>query len=207
MSTCRTWSVTRLDVTPRPTDSTGEFENLSDKAEELCRSELKKCLRVLEEQAPLKGLDEKIWLTTSTRWKFLETAERVTRDKKIKMCRMQWSNIPRRWAEEENGHQFIRKRTDLQLHMSSSQHEDRRGNLPWGPYCNGVNKNRHHSWSKLVSSKQTCDAAYQKSGKGLDLVRRANWAWDSTYCQLKTCGYENLTREWVELKPILVSLC
>ena len=24
------------DVTPRPTDSTGEFENLSDEAEELC---------------------------------------------------------------------------------------------------------------------------------------------------------------------------
>ena len=44
-------------VTPRPTDSTGEFENLSDEAEELCRSELKKCLRVPEEQAPLKGLD------------------------------------------------------------------------------------------------------------------------------------------------------
>ena len=26
------------DVTPRPTDSTGEFENLSDEAEELCYS-------------------------------------------------------------------------------------------------------------------------------------------------------------------------
>ena len=26
------------DVTPRPTDSTGEFENLSDEAEELCFS-------------------------------------------------------------------------------------------------------------------------------------------------------------------------
>ena len=47
-------------MTPRPTDSTEEFENLLDEAEELCRSELKKCLRVLEEQAPLKELDEKI---------------------------------------------------------------------------------------------------------------------------------------------------
>ena len=47
-------------MTPRSTDGIGEFENLSDKVEELCRSELKKCLRVLEEQAPLKGLDEKI---------------------------------------------------------------------------------------------------------------------------------------------------
>ena len=44
-------------MTPRPTDNTGEFENLSDEAEELCRSELKKCLRVLEEYALLEGLD------------------------------------------------------------------------------------------------------------------------------------------------------
>ena len=41
-------------MTPRPTDSTGEFEDCSDEVEELCRSELKKCLRVPEEQAPLK---------------------------------------------------------------------------------------------------------------------------------------------------------
>ena len=152
-------------------------------------------------------LVEKIRLTTSTRWKFLETVERVTRDKKIKMCRMQWSNIPRRWAEEENGRQFIRKRTDLQLHMSSSQHKDMRGNLSWEPYCSGVNRNRHHSWSRLVSSKQTCDAAYQKNGKDPNPVRRANWAWGSTYFQLKSCGYENPTPKWVELNPILFSLC
>ena len=80
-------------MTPQPKDSTGEFEDCSNEAEELCRSELKKCLRVPEEQAPLKGLD----LTcTEHLVKILETSERVTRDKKIKMCRMQWSNIPRR---------------------------------------------------------------------------------------------------------------
>ena len=67
---------TKKDVTPRPTDSTGEFEDCSDKVEELCRSELKKCLRVLEEQALLKGLD----LTyTEHPVKILETSERVTR--------------------------------------------------------------------------------------------------------------------------------
>ena len=67
-------------MTPRPTDSTGEFENLSDKAEELCRSELKKCLRVPEEQAPLKGLDVQKDLTyTEHPVKILETSERVTR--------------------------------------------------------------------------------------------------------------------------------
>ena len=80
-------------MTPRPTDSTGEFENLSDEAEELCRSELKKCLRVPEEQAPLKGLDVQEDLTyTEHPVKILETSERVTWDKKIKTCRMQWSH-------------------------------------------------------------------------------------------------------------------
>ena len=43
-------------MTPRPTDSTGEFEDFSDEVDELCRSELKKCLRVPEEQAPLKRI-------------------------------------------------------------------------------------------------------------------------------------------------------
>ena len=76
-------------MTPRPTDSTGEFEDCSDEVEELCRSELKKCLRVPEEQAPLKGLD----LThTGYLMKILETSERVTRNQKIKACRMQWSD-------------------------------------------------------------------------------------------------------------------
>ena len=32
------------DVTPRPTDSMGEFEDCSDPLEELCRSELKEVL-------------------------------------------------------------------------------------------------------------------------------------------------------------------
>ena len=81
------------DVTPRPTDSTGEFEDCSDEVEELCRSELKKCLRVPEEQAPLKGLD----LTyTEHPVKILETSERVTRNRKNKACRMQWVTTPRR---------------------------------------------------------------------------------------------------------------
>src|SRR6185437_3657523 len=68
-------------VTRRPTDSTGEFEDCLDEVEELCRSELKKCLRVPEEQAPLKGLD----LTcTGHPMKILETSERVTRNRKNK---------------------------------------------------------------------------------------------------------------------------
>ena len=80
-------------MTPRPTNNTGEFEVCSDEVEELCRSELKKCLRVPEEQEPLKGLDVQEDLTYIEHpVKILETSERVTRNRKIKACRMQWSD-------------------------------------------------------------------------------------------------------------------
>jgi hypothetical protein len=56
-------------------------------------SQLKKCLRVPEEQAPLEGLDVQEDLTyTEHPVKILETSERVTRNKKIKMCHVQWSH-------------------------------------------------------------------------------------------------------------------
>ena len=53
----------------------------------------KRCLRVPEEQAPLDGVDVQEDLTyTEHPVKFLETSERVTRNKRIKMCRVQWSH-------------------------------------------------------------------------------------------------------------------
>ena len=56
-------------------------------------SQLKKCLRVPEEQAPLEGLDVQEDLTyTEHPLKILATSERVTRNRKIKMCRVQWSH-------------------------------------------------------------------------------------------------------------------
>jgi hypothetical protein len=56
-------------------------------------SQLKKCLRVPEEQAPLEGLHVQEDLTyTEHPVKILETSERVIRNKKIKMCRVQWSH-------------------------------------------------------------------------------------------------------------------
>jgi hypothetical protein len=56
-------------------------------------SQLKKCLRVPEGQAPLEGLDVQEDLTYIEHpVKILETSERVTRNKKIKMCRVQWSH-------------------------------------------------------------------------------------------------------------------
>ncbi|WVZ89241.1 LOW QUALITY PROTEIN: hypothetical protein U9M48_035667 [Paspalum notatum var. saurae] len=54
---------------------------------------LKKCLRVPEEQAPLEGLEVQEDLTyTEHLVKILDTSERNTRNKKIKMCRVQWSH-------------------------------------------------------------------------------------------------------------------
>jgi hypothetical protein len=56
-------------------------------------SQLKKCLRVPEEQAPLNGLDVQEDLTYIEHlMKILETLERVTQNKRIKMCRVQWSH-------------------------------------------------------------------------------------------------------------------
>ncbi|WVZ94013.1 hypothetical protein U9M48_039957 [Paspalum notatum var. saurae] len=55
-------------------------------------SQLKKCLRVPEEQAPLEDLNVQEDLTyTEHPVKILETSERITRNKRIKMCRVQWS--------------------------------------------------------------------------------------------------------------------
>ncbi|WVZ70419.1 hypothetical protein U9M48_019090 [Paspalum notatum var. saurae] len=56
-------------------------------------SQLKKCLRVPEEQAPLEGLEVQEDLTyTEYPVKILDTSERSTRNKGIKMCRVQWSH-------------------------------------------------------------------------------------------------------------------
>ena len=52
---------------------------------------MKKCLQVPEEQARLDGLEVQEDLTyTEHPVKILETSERVTRNKRIKMCRVQW---------------------------------------------------------------------------------------------------------------------
>ena len=55
-------------------------------------SQLKKCLRVPEEQIPLEELTVKGDLTYEEfPVKILETTERVTRSRVIKMCKVQWN--------------------------------------------------------------------------------------------------------------------
>jgi hypothetical protein len=69
-------------------------------------SQLKKCLRVPEEQLPLEELDIKEDLTyTEYPIKILEVAERITRSKIIRMCKVQWnrhSEDEATWEREED---------------------------------------------------------------------------------------------------------
>jgi hypothetical protein len=62
---------------------------LSDVHDVFHISQLKKCLRVPEEQIPMENLDVKEGLSYQEYpIKILETYERVTRNKKIKMCKV-----------------------------------------------------------------------------------------------------------------------
>ncbi|WVZ92857.1 hypothetical protein U9M48_038893 [Paspalum notatum var. saurae] len=62
-------------------------------------SQLKKCLRVPEEQAPPEGPDVREDLTyTEHPVKILETSERVTRNRRVKMCEC-GGNITRRMRQ------------------------------------------------------------------------------------------------------------
>jgi hypothetical protein len=55
-------------------------------------SQLKKCLRMPEEQLPMEDLDAKDLSYQEYPIKILETSERVMRHKKIKMCMVQCSH-------------------------------------------------------------------------------------------------------------------
>jgi hypothetical protein len=56
-------------------------------------SQLKKCLRVLEEQMPMEDLNAKEDLSYQEYpVKILKTSKRVTQNKRVKMCEVQWSH-------------------------------------------------------------------------------------------------------------------
>ena len=69
-------------------------------------SQLKRCLRVPEEQLPLEKLDIKGDLTyIEYPIKILGVAERITRSKIIRMCKVQWnrhSDDEATWEREED---------------------------------------------------------------------------------------------------------
>jgi hypothetical protein len=65
-------------------------------------SQLKKCLCVPEEQIPMEDTDAKEDLSYQEYpVKILETSERVTRNKRIKMCKVQWSHHTEEEASRE----------------------------------------------------------------------------------------------------------
>jgi hypothetical protein len=78
---------------------------LSDMHDVFYVSQLKKCLCVPEEQLPMEDLDAKEDLSYQEYpVKILETSEKVTRNKKIRMCEVQWSHHTEEeatWEKEE----------------------------------------------------------------------------------------------------------
>jgi hypothetical protein len=78
---------------------------LSDVHDVFHVSQLKKCLRVPEEQLPMEDLNAKEDLSYQEYpVKILETSERVIRNNKIKMCMEQWSHHTEEeatWEREE----------------------------------------------------------------------------------------------------------
>jgi hypothetical protein len=78
---------------------------LSDVHDVFHVSQLKKCLRVPEMQLPMEVLDAEGDLSYQEYpIKILETLERVTRNKKIRMCKVQWSHHTEEeatWEREE----------------------------------------------------------------------------------------------------------
>jgi hypothetical protein len=77
---------------------------LSDVHDVFHVSQLKKCLRVPEEQLPMEDMDVKGLSYQEYPIMILETLERVTRNKKIRMCKVQWSHHTEEedtWEREE----------------------------------------------------------------------------------------------------------
>jgi hypothetical protein len=68
-------------------------DHLADVHDVFHVSQLKKCLRVPEEQLPMEDLSVQDDLTyVEHPIKILDTLTRVTRNKVIKMCKVQWSH-------------------------------------------------------------------------------------------------------------------
>ena len=69
-------------------------------------SQLKKCLRVPEEQLPMVEVNVEEDLSYAEYpVKILETSERVTRNRRIRMCKVQWrhhSEEEATWEREED---------------------------------------------------------------------------------------------------------
>jgi hypothetical protein len=77
-------------------------------------SQLKKCLRVPEEQLPVEGLEVQEDLTYIEKpTQILETVDRVTRRKTIKMCKVRWGHHSEEEATLEREDDLMAKYPEL----------------------------------------------------------------------------------------------
>jgi hypothetical protein len=95
---------------------------LSDVHDVFHFAQLKKCLRVPEEQIPMEDLDAKDGLSYQEYLiKILETSERVTWNKRIKMCKVQWSHHTEEEATWEREDELKAKFRSFFFDQSESQ--------------------------------------------------------------------------------------
>jgi hypothetical protein len=98
---------------------------LSDVHDVFCVSQLKKCLRVPEEQIPMEDLDDKEDLSYQEYpVKILETSERVTRKKRINMCKVRWSHHTEEEATWEREEELKAELTSFFSNPSESRGRD-----------------------------------------------------------------------------------
>ncbi len=98
---------------------------LSDVHDVFHVSQLKKYLCVPEEQLPMEDLDAKEILSQQEYpVKVLETSKRVTRNKKNKMCKVQWSNHTEEEATWEKADQLKAEFPDIFFNLFESRGRD-----------------------------------------------------------------------------------
>jgi hypothetical protein len=101
------------------------LSQLSDVYDVYHVSQLKKCLRVPKEQIPMEDLDAKEDLSYQEYpVKIIETSERVTRNKRIKMCKVQWSHHTEEEATWETREEFQAEFPNFFSNPSESQRRD-----------------------------------------------------------------------------------
>jgi hypothetical protein len=107
--------LTHLELLPQLFDVHGMFHV----------SQKKKCLHVPEEQIPMEDLDAKDNLSYQEYpIKILEISERVTRNKRIKMCNMQWSHHTEEEATWEREEEFKAEFPSFLSDLSESRGQD-----------------------------------------------------------------------------------
>jgi hypothetical protein len=88
-------------------------------------SQLRKCLRVLEEKIPLEELTVGEDLTYQEYpVKMLDTSEKVTQNNRYKMCKVQWSNHTEEEATWEKEDQLQTEFPEVFSNLSESRGRD-----------------------------------------------------------------------------------